>query len=114
MGSLQSHALEYLAASGAMPISVTERDGVCSIHAGKIHRNRRGPDGGSMRGWPRAWPEKPADSLATAGPISGHAALHRAAASLKATLTPDDVAIARADDAATRLDSMLYGMRRNG
>jgi hypothetical protein len=28
-------SLEYLAASGAVPISVTERDGVCRIHAGK-------------------------------------------------------------------------------
>src|SRR6266540_2540400 len=30
----RKRALEYLAASGAVPISVTERDGVCSIRTG--------------------------------------------------------------------------------
>jgi hypothetical protein len=30
----RKRALEYLAASGAVPISIIERDGVCSIHAG--------------------------------------------------------------------------------
>ena len=29
-------------------------------------------------------------------------------------MTPDDIALARADDAATRLDSMLETMRRDG
>jgi len=42
------------------------------------------------------------------------AALQRAAGSLKATLTLDDVAVARVDEAAQRLDSMLDTMRRNG
>ena len=42
------------------------------------------------------------------------AALARSAASIGAPLTPDDVAIARADDAAQRLDSMLETMRRDG
>jgi hypothetical protein len=32
----RKRALEYLAAWGAVPITVIERDGACSIHAGKI------------------------------------------------------------------------------
>jgi hypothetical protein len=54
-----------------------------------------------------------ARSLAGDSPDAS-AALARAAGSLKATLTPDDIALARADDAAQRLDSMIDGMRRNG
>ncbi|WP_156042264.1 hypothetical protein [Bradyrhizobium sp. URHD0069] len=30
----RNRALEYLAASGAVPITIIERDGVCSIRAG--------------------------------------------------------------------------------
>jgi hypothetical protein len=39
----RKRAETYLAASGAVPISVTRRDGVCSIHAG-----RAGAHGGDV------------------------------------------------------------------
>ena len=42
------------------------------------------------------------------------AAVTRSAASLSAILTPADVAVERAGDAATRLDTYLEAMRRSG
>jgi hypothetical protein len=42
------------------------------------------------------------------------AAVHRSAASLGATLTPRDIAIERAGDAAARLDSHIEAMRGSG
>jgi hypothetical protein len=42
------------------------------------------------------------------------AAVARAAASQRATLTPDAVTLAPADDAATRLDAYVEGLRRSG
>ena len=42
------------------------------------------------------------------------AALARSAALLGVTLTPADVAIARASAAVTRLDAMIEAMRRDG
>jgi hypothetical protein len=38
----------------------------------------------------------------------------RSAATLRATLTPDDVAIGRASAAVIRLDAMIEAMRRDG
>jgi hypothetical protein len=65
--------------------------------------------------------ERQGAPVATAGPPArrarpGHAtaALHRSAASPGATLTADDFAIGRADDAAKRLDAYVDSMRRNG
>jgi hypothetical protein len=40
--------------------------------------------------------------------------MHRSAGSLRATLTPDDVAIGRAGAAVARLDAMIETMRRDG
>ena len=42
------------------------------------------------------------------------AAVHRAAASLGATLTPGHIAMERAGDAAERLDEYLDAMKRSG
>jgi hypothetical protein len=42
------------------------------------------------------------------------AAVHRSAASLGATLTPGDIAIERAGQAAARLDAYLNAMKRSG
>src|SRR5438128_1739844 len=113
----RKRALEYLAASGAVPITITERDGVCSIHAGG--KSDKMSDIISTvwldeRDAPRVARE--ARRLAGDSPdaSTATAALARSAASIGAPLTPDDVAIARADDAAQRLDSMLETMRRDG
>src|SRR5258705_8652680 len=61
-------------------------------------------DGGSPQRWPRAWPRKPAKAIAAVA----------RSASIGATLTPDDVAISRADGATRRLDAMIEQMRRDG
>ncbi len=42
------------------------------------------------------------------------AAVHRSAASLGAALTPGDIVIERAGDAAERLDAYLDAMKRSG
>jgi hypothetical protein len=76
----RKRAEQYLAASGAVPITVIVRDGVCKIHNGKITGTVEG------RWWvhaqePRAWPRRPASSLASvrmyganrrAAPLSEH------------------------------------------
>jgi hypothetical protein len=67
------------------------RDGVASSHSGPHVR------------WPSSGPSSPAT-----------ANLARSAAALGATLTPDDVAISRANAAVVRLDVMVEQMRRSG
>jgi hypothetical protein len=113
----RKRAVEYLRASGAVPIAIIERDGACSIHAGS-----KSPNLGDIIStvWlaeqDAARVAKEARRLAgdSSDAPTATAALARSAASLGATLTPDDVAIARADDAAQRLDSMIEQMRRGG
>jgi hypothetical protein len=55
-----------------------------------------------------------AGQRAGADPDLAIAALARAASSLGATLTPDDIAIGRASAAVARLDAMIEAMRRDG
>ena len=110
----RKRATEYLHASGAVPIAVIERDGVCSISTcSKI-------TGTVAARW---WTDKRIAARMTrearrlAGDRPGAeatAALTRSATVLKASLTPDDIAIARASAAVVRLDSMVEAMRRDG
>ena len=108
-------SLGYLAASGAVPITIIERVGVCSIHTGTkitgtvaarwwINERDAAPVARAARTFAG---DRPDLSAATA-------ALHRSAGSLGATLTADDVALGRAADAAKRLDAMIEAMRRDG
>jgi hypothetical protein len=106
MGSTsQTRAVEYLAASGAVPISVTERGTIQA--GGKI--TSFAARWWISNGMPRAWLRRPAARWARPGPTIAiaiaiaTAAMARAAASLRATLAPDAVALERAHDAASRL-----------
>ena len=105
-------ALAYLAASGAAAITVIEQDGGCTI--------RVGGDSTAAQYWVDAGQaiqiaRKARRAAGAAADLSTvTAALHASATSVGATLTLNEVAIARATDAATRLDSYLDAMRRSG
>jgi hypothetical protein len=104
-------AIEYLAACGAVPIAIIERDGLCSIHAGQIAGTVAARWWISERIAPRvaAQARRLADVSPDVSPAT--AALHRSAASLGLTLTADDVAaeLIHLDDvpAARRLPRFL-------
>jgi hypothetical protein len=113
----RKRAESYLAASGAVPISLIRRDGVCSIHAGL----------GSAQGGhlvSRQWIDERQAIAVTRearryagdrpdGPTAANA-LARAAASQRATLTADHVAIERAGAAAEKVEHHLAALRRTG
>jgi hypothetical protein len=113
----RKRAEQYLAASGAVPITIIERDGACSIStASKLPTM-----GNSASTWWTAAADAPRVASAArtlAGPApdlsTATAALARSAASLRAVLTADDVAIGRASAAVVRLDAMIEQMRRDG
>jgi hypothetical protein len=113
----RKRAKTYLAASGAVPISVTRRDGVCAIHAG-----RAGAHVGDVVS--TQWiDERQAIAVAREarrfagdrpdGPTAADA-LARAAASQRTTLTPDHVAIERAGAASARIEQHLAALWRTG
>jgi hypothetical protein len=113
----RKRAETYLAASGAVPISVTRRDGVCSIHAG-----RAGGHAGDVVS--TQWIDERQAIAVTRearryagdrpdGPTAADA-LARAAASQRATLTADHVTIERAGDAAERIEQHIAALRRTG
>src|SRR5450755_3547282 len=113
----RKQAESYLAASGAVPISVTRRDGVCSIHAG-----RPGAHVGDvvLTQW---IDERQAIAVTREarryagdrpdGPTAANA-LARAAASQRATLTADHVAIERAGAAAEKVEQHIAALRKTG
>jgi hypothetical protein len=116
MMSDRKRAENYLTASGAVPISVMRRDGVCSIHAG-----RAGAHGDVVstqwiseaqaiavtREARRCAGDHPDGATATD-------ALARAAASQRATLTADHIAIERAGAASVKVEQHLAALRRTG
>ncbi len=108
-------AVEYLVASGATAISITDRDGVCSFHVGQ----KIDPHAVSVQWLPETHARaivKQARRDAGRNPDAASAAraLAQAAADHRQTLTPNDVAISRARDAAGRIDSYLKAMMANG
>jgi hypothetical protein len=114
MMSDRKRAESYLAASGAVPISVSRRDGVCTIHAGRsvgdvvstqwIDQRQAIAVAREARRYAGDRPDGP----------TATAALARAAASQKTTLTPDHVAIERAAAASARVDQHLAALRKTG
>jgi hypothetical protein len=112
----RTRATEYLIASGAAAITLSETNKVCSISTGKVPQLREvrarwwtaAADAARVASAARlcagADPNLPAATASTA----------RSAAALGATLTPDDVAISRANAAVVRLDLMIEQMRRDG
>ena len=116
MMSDRKRAESYLAASGAVPISVTRRDGICAIHTG-----RSAPAGDVVS---TQWIDqrqaiavtREARRFAGDRPDGATAAdaLARAAASQRATLTADHVAIERAGAASARIEQHLEALRAGG
>jgi hypothetical protein len=111
-------AIEYLLASGAVAISLIEVDGAYVFRTGPLAKSRDIPSGRIF--WISAQQAKPIVRRArkNAGPApnltSASTALHEAAADQRATLTPHDVAMSRAGDAATKLDRYLESLRGTG
>jgi hypothetical protein len=108
-------AIRYLEASGATAITITEHDGIASFHiGGKID-----PRAVSVQWLPQMNAQavvKLARRHAGASPDAAQAlaALHRAAADQRVTLTPHDVAMTRAGDAAGRIEQYIDSMRAKG
>jgi hypothetical protein len=117
-------ATDYLIASGAVAISVIETETGCTFRVGKID-----PRAVAIY-WTMAADARAVVTLARkiAG---GHRtntegnhgishdgdaveALHQAATERRATLTPHDVAISRAGEAAKRLDAYIESLRTRG
>lgn len=112
----RKQAESYLQASGAVPISVTRRDGICSIHAGRA--------GGHGDVISTQWIDQRQAIAVTRearryagdhpdGPTAANA-LARAAASQRATLTADHVAIERAGAAAEKVEQHIAALRKTG
>jgi hypothetical protein len=108
-------AIDYLSTSGATAISIIETEGVCSFRVGlKIDQNAvsvywvRETDARSI--------VKHARRDAGRSPDAARAgrALAQAAADHRQTLTPNDVAMARAGVAVTKLDAYLESLRGTG
>jgi hypothetical protein len=108
-------AVAYLAACGATPITIVDRDGVGVIIVGKTASGIV-----AARWW---LPSQDAQRVAGAARrlvgagadvAAAVAAVMRSASTVGATLTPDETAIRRAADALIRLDVMISRMKRDG
>jgi hypothetical protein len=108
-------AINYLIASGATAITITENETGCSFKVG----SKIDPYTVEIY-WLTAAQAKPLVRLARkqAGRqpdiSAASAALARAATALRVTLTPNDVAMARAGEAATKLNRYIDGLRGTG
>jgi hypothetical protein len=108
-------AIAYLTASGATAITVTEIDGVCSFHVG----HKIDPRAVAVQWLPETTARaivKLARRHAGASPAAAAAtaALHRAAADQRTTLTPHATAMSRAGASAKRLDAYIENLRARG
>jgi hypothetical protein len=108
-------AINYLAASGAVAITINEIDVVCAFRVGTKTLARS-----VATFWIMEVDSKPV--VAPARKIAGKsrgaaeaiAALHRAATDLWAVLTPNDAATKRAGDAARRIEEYMASLRQTG
>ena len=109
-------AIKYLEASGATAITITEHDGTtATFHVG----GKIDPRAVSVQWLPQMNARavvKLARRHAGASPDAAEAlaALHRAAADQRVTLTPHDVAMTRAGDAVGRIEGYIDSMRAKG
>jgi hypothetical protein len=114
---LKNSADKYLVASDALAICLTLRDGVCTIHTGRsvgAHGDvvsTQWIDARQAVPVARAARRLAGDNLDVP---TATAALARSAASLRETLTPDDVARSRAENGAHRIEQHLEAMRAGG
>jgi hypothetical protein len=108
-------AINYLVASGATAISIVEIEGGCAFRLG----HKIDPNAVEIY-WLTAAQAKPLARLARKE-VGRHqdiatasAALARAAAALRAILTPHHIAISRAGDADAKLNRYMDGLRGTG
>jgi hypothetical protein len=107
-------AVEYLIAFGATAITIVEIDGVCAFHTG----HKIDPRAVSVQWLPETHARavvRQARRDAGRNPDAATAAraLAQAAADHRQTLTPDDVAISRARDAANRITTLNDARKRS-
>jgi hypothetical protein len=108
-------AINYLIASGATAISVIETEAGCTFRIGAKLLARS-----VAIFWIMEVDAKPVVTSARkiagkgAGGDAAVAALHRAATDLRAVLTPNDVAMTRAGNAAAKLDRYLDSLQGSG
>src|SRR5437879_6258403 len=108
-------AINYLIASGAVAISITEHDGVCAFHLG----HKIDPHAVSVQWLPETQAlaivrQARRDAGRSPDAATVARAVAQAAADHRQTLTPHDAAISRAGDAATRLDRYMESLRGRG
>jgi hypothetical protein len=108
-------AINYLIASGAVAISITEHDGVCAFHVG----HKIDPRAVSVQWLPEPKARaivKHARQDAGRSPDAATAAraLAQAAADHRQTLTPHEVAITRARDASRKIEQYMQSLRGTG
>ncbi len=108
-------AINYLIASGATAISVIEHDGRCSFHVG----HKIDPHAASIHWLPEANARAIVRQTRRDAGDSPHAAtaaraLAQAAADQRVTLTPHQVAMTRAGQAAARIEQYINSMRAKG
>ena len=108
-------AVEYLHASGAVAITITEHDGVCSFHLG----HKIDPRAVSVQWLPEANAQaivRQARRDAGTAPEAATAAraLAQAAADHRTTLTPHEVAITRAGEASRKIEQYMQSLRGTG
>jgi hypothetical protein len=108
-------AINYLIASGATAITITEVDGVCAFRVGTKLLARS-----VAIFWIMEVDAKPVVALARkiagkgAGGDAAISALHEAASDIRATLTAHSVAISRAANAAARIEEYIDNLHARG
>jgi hypothetical protein len=108
-------AINYLVASGATAITITEIDGICTFRIGSKMLARS-----VAIFWIMEVDAKPVVASARkiagkgAGAAEAIAALHRAASDRRAVLTEHQTAISRATDAAAKLNRYLDSLQGSG
>jgi hypothetical protein len=106
-------AIKYLIAAGAAAISIVEIDGACAFRIG----HKIDPNAIEIYWLTQAKPlARLARNEAGRHPdiATASAALARAAAALRAILTPHHIAISRAGDADAKLNRYMDGLRGTG
>jgi hypothetical protein len=107
-------AIDYLIASGAVAITITEHDGVCAFHVG----HKIDPHAVSVQWLPETKAQaivKQARRDAGRSPDAATAARALAQkADHRTTLTPNDVAISRVGQASCKIEQYMQSLQGTG
>ena len=113
MSDVNKAALNYLHASGAVPICIVETEGVCKFalkaDPAALVTFWTHQEGSALLKAVRTLAGKSCPDVATATE-----ALQRAAVHCRVNLTPHETAMGRADAGAKNLDVYMETMRKNG